>query len=470
MAKKKKKQDYNKLLIILTIISMLFLSVFVINVVRLNVLPFKYVLKCLVVVFLVHVIIYLLGLLRNKFFKVLSYILIVFTIIIYFIGTFYTGVTISFLRKAFNKTKTSYTISYVLLSTNNYNEVYDLNNQDIAYYDKIPHIDKGLEKLNSMIDYNKITVDNINGLFNYSNILIEKNTYNTIKNSVIEIDIGKYKVTYEFSITIEEEFKPEEIKDIVTIYIGGFDFTDACNDLNMLVTINRKTHKVLLTSIPRDYYMYFNDLKMDEKLDYVLKWGVNVPIEGLSSLFDVDIDYYVTVDTSSIVGLVDEIGGVDFCSDFTFTTTHATILDDYDDSKGNRLRVQKGCHQYNGIEILTIARERLAFQGGDRQRQKNCQQILINIVNKLMSFDSVTKYTSLLNKLDDLYTTNIPDKLITSVAKDFIDGNKYEIEQQSADGYSSAGWMHIHTYYGGVLRPYTDSVEKVKTKLKEYYN
>ena len=472
MAKKKNNKKINISLIILTILDILLLLLLVFNITRLDVLPIRYVIKCVIVVFLVHVIIYLMGLLKYKACKVISYILIVLTMLVYGAGIFYTGKTINFLRKTFNQANNSYTNSYLLLSINNYDEVHDFIGKDIAYYSKIPHIDKALEKLNSMIEYNKKSVDVINTLFSEDNVLIEKNIYETLKDTITEIDFGKYKNVYEFEIVIDEEVGNNQIKDVVTIYIGGFDFTDACNDFNMLVTINRNTHKILLTSIPRDYYFHFDEIDQDELLDYTLKWGVNVPIDGLSKLFNVDIDYYMTVNTKSIVELVDALPGgtATFCADSAFTTTHATILDTYDDSKGKKLRVQKGCHEYTGIEILTIARERLAFSGGDRQRQKNCQQILINILNKLKSFDSVKNYTELLDKMSDLYTTNIPDKLITSVAKDFIDGNKYNIEQQSADGYSSAGWMHLHTYYGGVMRPYKDSVEKVSNKIKEYYN
>ena len=466
---KKANKKINMPLFILIIIDILLLGLFIYNIINLDILPTRRIIEYVVIVFLVHIIIYLIGLLKPKFFKILRYILLIIAIAISGVGIYYTNVTFKFLKQSFNQVSSSYKNSYVLLSTNNYDEVYDFMYQDIAYYSKIPHMDLSLDKLKSVIEYNSISIDNIKELFTYDNVLIEQNIYSTLKDVITDIDFGKYKKVYEYAIDIDEELENNELKDIVTIYIGGVDFTDAFNDLNMLVTINRKTHKVLLTSIPRDYYFYFDDIETNELLDYTLLWGVNVPMNGLSKLFDVDIDYYLTINTKSIVGLVDEIGGLNFCADFAFTTTHATILDTYDDSKGTRLHVQKGCHEYNGIEILTIARERKVFVGGDRQRQKNCQQILINVVNKLMSFDSVTKYTTLLNKLSDLYVTNIPDKLVTSVAKDMIDGNKYEIETQSADGYSSTGWMHVNTYYGGVMKPYQDSVEQVKAKLNEYY-
>ena len=62
---------------------------------------------------------------------------------------------------------------------------------------------------------------------------------------------------------------------------------------------------------------------------------------------------------------------------------------------------------YSGIEILTIARERRGYADGDRQRQKNCQQIMISIFNKMVSADTIVNYSSILNSVSNLYTTNI---------------------------------------------------------------
>jgi LCP family protein required for cell wall assembly len=282
------------------------------------------------------------------------------------------------------------------------------------------------------------------------------------------ISYDDYKVIYSFDITIDEKVDTNELKDVINIYIGGFDFTDKNNDFNMLVTLNRKTKKVLLTSIPRDYYLYVPELEMSEALDYTMVWGVNLPISALENLFDIKIDYYVKIDTSSLVGIVDALGGVNFCSDTSYVTTHSLVDDTYDDSKVKHLKVTKGCKEYSGIEILTIARERLAFPDGDRQKQKNCQQIIINIVDKMTSFDSVTKYTELLDKLSDLYTTNMPSKLLTSVVKDAIDGDKWKIDTQSVDGTKGSGLIHLGTSRAwSILIPDENSVSKAKDNMKK---
>ena len=456
----------------LVVISMVSIVLLLSNVFKLDVLPTKYLILVLLGLGVVYLLTVAFIFIKKKSLRILNiigYILMVIILVITCMGLHYTNITLKFIKNKFNISTVTYTNSYMLLSKNDYSELNDFINKDIAYYGSIPHVDKALDKLSSTIEYNKVEIENITDVFKNKNILIEKSLYETLKENKADIDYGDFKVVYEFEITIDEVVDTNELKDAVNIYIGGYDFTHTNNDFNMIVTINRKTRKVLLTSIPRDYYFYFDALNTKELLDYTLIWGVNVPVSGLEKLFNTHIDYYMTIDTDSIVELVDELGGVEFCSDYAFTTTHAKTLDSYNDNVGRKLYVEKGCKEYNGIEILTIARERLKFNGGDRQRQKNCQQILINIFNKLASVDNVSKYTKLLDKLSSLYTTNIPDKLVTSVAKDRIDGNNWTVDTQSADGKSGSGWMHLHTYYGPTMIPYDDSVASVSEKIKEYY-
>ncbi|MBR1376812.1 MAG: LCP family protein [Bacilli bacterium] len=468
---KKTKRRVRIVPIILLIITLVLLIVLNKNVNRIDIIPFKYAIIIYIFMYFMYFIFGLLILLKNKVCRVIGYIFLTIILIISSIGIYYTNTTIKFFENSFNNISSTYTNKYVIISTEEHSDVLDYINKNLSYYSSIPHIDKAIDKLKETIDFDTTEYTNILDLFNNADdILIEKTLYESLKENIKTIDYSKYKIVYEYEVTIDEEINPIELGDVINIYIGGVDFTETFNDFNMIVTINRKTKKILLTSIPRDYYMDLPSLGAKDILDYTLLWGVNVPIEALENMFDTKIDYYVTVNTKSLVGLVDALGGVEFCADFAFRTTHATILETYDDRQGQRLYVQKGCKEYNGIEILTIARERLVFEGGDRQRQKNCQQIMINIANKMASFDSIANYKDLLDKLSDLYATNIPDKLVTSIVKDTVDGSKWSIETQSADGRSGAGWVHIGTYYGSVMIPYDDSVASVTNKLKSFAN
>ena len=182
-------------------------------------------------------------------------------------------------------------------------------------------------------------------------------------------------------------------------------------------------------------------------------------------IFNTKLDYSIILDTNSLVEVVDYVGGIEFCSDYDFTTTHALVTDTYNDA-GRKLHVPKGCQHYNGIETLTIARERNSFPGRDRVRQKNCQQILIAILKKLASTDTILNYNETLNTLNSVYETDIPKKIISNFSKDILNnGNKWEIETQSVDGDDTHDKVHLSDLIDWVMYPRMDTVDAAKEKI-----
>ena len=237
--------------------------------------------------------------------------------------------------------------------------------------------------------------------------------------------------------------------------------------VELILTINKTTNQVLLTSTPRDFYLPISGKNgAKDLLGYAGVWGVHTSRKTLENLYDVDINYYIKINTQSLVSLVDTLGGIEFCSDISFTTTHATVMGTYDDETGDKLYVSKGCKKYNGIQILTIARERKAYADGDRQRQKNCQAIMISIFNKMASPELVTNYSNILNAVSSLYQTNIPKDLVTELARLTIDGAKWKIEQQSVTGSNSRGYVHFSDVLDYVMIPNNDSVKSASSKIK----
>ena len=236
----------------------------------------------------------------------------------------------------------------------------------------------------------------------------------------------------------------------------------------MIVSINKDTHKILLTSIPRDYHIpVYGKGGRTDNIGYHGALGITTSMKSLEQLLNIKINYYVRVKTNSLVGVVNALDGITFCSDKSFYTTHATILDSYDDTKGDKLYVEKGCHNYNGIEVLTISRERLAYSSGDRQRQKNCQSILISIFNKATSPGIIKNYQNLLNSISDLYTTNIPRDTITDYIKDILDnGTNWTFNTQSLDGYDGSGYVHLTNYKDYIMIPYQSSINSASYNIK----
>lgn len=281
--------------------------------------------------------------------------------------------------------------------------------------------------------------------------------------------IGNYyiKTTDKFLNKSFKETK-EEVKNIYNIYIGGVDFTDEIYDFNTILSFNEEKEKLLLISIPRGLHMEAVGYNITDNLSYIGIKGIDVAINSLEKFLDTKIDYYIKINTKSLVTLVDTLGGIEYCSDEEYITTHAMVLDTYDDTKGKKLYVKKGCRIYNGIEILTIARERLHLNGADNKRQENCQKILISLINKIMSFETLTNYDDVLNKVDALYETNIPRGQVKKLIKKRLDNKlNFKIETINITGVDQMGYVRLGTIYDYIMIPNMDTVEVAKNKLNE---
>ena len=465
-------EKYSKLSLGFIIFDILLVLLFLFNVIRLDILPIKFIIIIIIVLLLFLLLIMLFTQKRSrKVFKVIGVILTIFTIGIGSVGTYYSATVANFLVNAFKEGKDTYTSSYyILVNQDSYNDINELKDKNIGYFELVPNINDALEKLKGTINFEAKSYENVFSVFNdvkkksIEGTIIEKNLYESLIEAVSEIKDANYKVLYQVDIEVEVEVEKKEVfGNYVNIYIGGTDFANNY-DLNMVITINKDTHKILLTSIPRDFYVKVPKLGMNDLLGYA--GGVNNSIGVMENLFGIDVNYFLKVNTHSIIGLVDTLGGVEFCSDKAFTTTHALVTDTYDDTKGPKLNVVKGCKKYNGIEILTISRERKAYKDGDRQRQKNCQTILVNIFKKMASLDSLTNFGNVLDKVSNLYSTNIPQNLITEIAKSAIDGDSWYFDQQSVTGTDSSNYVHLGTVKDYVMVPNKDSVNAASAKIK----
>ena len=471
-----KKKKINIPSIVMSVINLLFTILIVSFIASLKMVPMKFMVILVILLLLINGGEFFLLKVKNKVSNIIGYILSVIIIIISTVGMFYIAKTNSFLDKSFNNAANYYTTSYYILTLNNneYKGIEDLDGVSLGYYENIPNLKEAFDVLSESLSFKKKELDDLYDMFDTLNdklvdsILIDKALYGTLSENTSFYDLSNYKVVYEFDVKIKEEV--EEIdtdSDSFSIYIGGADFTELYNDFNMIVTINKKTHKIMLTSIPRDFYVDVHGKGGKDLLGYAAVWGINTSRRTVENLFGINIDYYMKINTQSLVGLVDTLGGVEFCSDKSFRTDHALVMGTYDDTKGKKLYVQKGCREYSGIQILTIARERKAFPDGDRQRQKNCQQIIINIFKKMIRPELLTNYTNILNSVSDLYTTNIPRELVSGLATETLNGAQWKFEQQSVTGSDSRGNVHFSSVVDYVMRPNQESIDAATATINK---
>ena len=175
---------------------------------------------------------------------------------------------------------------------------------------------------------------------------------------------GKYEEAHARNVT-EEPFH---------VYISGIDVygdikKESRSDVNLIATVNPKTHKILLTTTPRDYYVPIPGVSdgQRDKLTHAGIYGIDTSIATLEELYDIDIPFYVRVNFTSVEEIVDVMGGVDVESELAFTTG---------EEAGAIVDVKQGKNHFTGKEALAFVRERKALAEGDNQRGKNQQALL----------------------------------------------------------------------------------------------
>ena len=476
MKKRRKEKDNLKDKIfryrnIISIICLIVLSVFFILFYKMGFIPFTY---SLIITF-IFLFIYIFGFIfinfKNKIFNIIGYLLLLILFICSCFGTYYIYNTDRFLNSSFgnNIITTTNTYYVVCLKSNNYTKN-DITGT-VSYYLNGNNTKKANENLSSnyLVDFKGYS--NITEMFSDLNsntikfMLLEKNYYDLVFELDIDLNKDNYVILDKINIKSTKK-SSNEIKDSFNVYVGGTDFTNTTMDFNMIISVNMNTNKIIMTSIPRDYYIPVYGKNGRDTLSYMGPYGIDTSVKSLEEFFDINIDYYVKVNTDSLVEVVDEVGGITFCSDYEFTSTHALVKDTYDNSKGKKLYVKKGCYQYNGIETLTIARERNAFPGRDRVRQENCRKILIAIFNELNNTNTLKNYTSILDSFSGLYETNIPRVVVNTFVQTTLNNKgKWEIIEQKVDGVDTKDYVHLTNYKDWVMYPSSEDVKKASEKI-----
>lgn len=480
MKKKKKKFKIKNIfkLIIITIILVLSLICFkYIN--NLDILPNKYLYLFLGILLFLNLIGSILLLTKGIISKIFSTILYILLAIISIVGIKYAGNTINFLNKGFNN-DIEYTIYNVIVPTNSsYTNIDDLNSTKMGYLfidiENTEYLDKIKNKVN--VDLNQLGLEELyDGLLNnkIDSIIINEGYVSLLENEYTDFS-EKTKILDTIKIEKEKENNNETIKELepINIYLSGSDSrsgvisTKTLSDVNMILTINPNTHTVLLTNIPRDYYVQLHGTTgYKDKLTHAGLYGIDMSMKTIGDFMDTDIDYYVKVGFQSVIKLVDLIGGVDIYSEISFKS-HCG------DGGAEKVYVKKGMNHFTGAQALSYARERYAYQTGDIHRGQNQQQVIEAVLNKIITDKSILlKYDSLLNSFSKLYKTNLPKEIITLLIKQQLENmSPWTIEKQTLIGYDSSNytysWPNQHLY---VMIPDTKSVEKALAKIDEVLN
>lgn len=472
--KKNKKNNKNKLngfrkylAISLGVISIIVLWL----VYFINVLPMEYfIVLCFLLLIIDVIVIALLlsfGTIKNILGGFFSLLLVVTMIV----GINYELNTLDFFKQfGFNEYKTENYGIYVLKSSN-YENIVDLENKSIGHLDlkKYAGLNKMVDKITKKIEFKSKTYDDIHSMV--SDLIGEKIEGIILEEAQVEIlkeeNYNEYELLKSiYGDAIELSIKKNKsnidiTKDSYNIYISGIDtYGNITNvsrsDVNILATVNPVKKEILLTNIPRDYYVKLHSFNEYDKLTHAGIYGIDESISTIEDLLDTKINYYVKVNFTSLIDIVDALDGIVVNSNYSFTT-----VDGYSFKKGN--------NYLDGKEALSFARERKAFKEGDRIRGENQQLILTSIINKATSTKIITNYTEILKAVKGKFITNIKDEEITKLIKmQFSDGKAWNIKSISVNGVDS--YDYVYSYKKNklyVMRPIQETVDNAKGKIKD---
>lgn len=266
---------------------------------------------------------------------------------------------------------------------------------------------------------------------------------NSAYSSLLELSYNDYEsnlktiYTYKIKKAIEDTAKTTD-KNVFNIYISGIDTSGAVStvsrsDVNLILTVNMNTHKILMTTTPRDSYVRIPDGGADQydKLTHAGIYGIETSVKTLENLYDIPINYYARLNFTSFVKLINALGGVTVYNDQAFTSLYGN----YNFGVGN-------INLTSGEEALGFVRERYSLEHGDYDRGNNQLKVIQAIVEKLTSFQSVSNYSDVISTLQDSIQTNMPLNTMMSLVNEQLDSGKtFIFSSQEVTGTGSTGQL-----------------------------
>ena len=253
------------------------------------------------------------------------------------------------------------------------------------------------------------------------------------------------------------------------VYITGIDQWESekgldleRSDVNMIMTVNPVTKKILLTSIPRDTYVMLHTAQQMDKLTHTGVYGVDETIYTVEDWLGIDLNYYVKMNFSAAKDIINAMDGITVYSPVAF------------ESSLKWYKYKKGWNKMGGSKALYFARERHAFEGQDSIRVENQQRVLKAIIKKMTSSSTLLmKYGDIMEAAGDNLTTNMPAEAMTELAKmQITELASWDVETQKIDGEYDMDYVASLTQSQkfSIYRPDSESVSKCLEAIRTVSN
>ena len=366
----------------------------------------------------------------------------------------------------------SYSISVAVLADSEIGNVSELSSVAAPTKTDAENIKKLLDDIKTSQSKDLTVEDSSSYLAAYKSLLAGE-TKAIILNSVFENLIEqeypdhakKIKKIYTKELTKSVEAPKVSQNKAFNIYISGIDTygpisSVSRSDVNIIMTVNQETKKILLTTTPRDAYVPIADggNNQNDKLTHAGIYGVDASIHTLENLYGIDLNYYARLNFTSFLKLIDLLGGVDVNNDQEFTSLHGN----YHFPVGNV--------HLDSERALGFVRERYSLANGDGDRGRNQQKVISAIVQKLTSAEALKNFDDIMQSLQDSVQTNMPpETMVSLVNAQLASGGKYTVITRDLKG---TGRMDLPSYAMPdsslyMLEVDPNSLETLKTEIKD---
>ncbi len=432
--KRKPKRRYTRLIDLLCNVILLFLCVSTIwKAMRLAILPTNWLMLMIVSLMLIFAIYFILMLKKLPNWAVIAkrIMLVIICWAIWFGGTLMGNVTSAMNEISLPETSNTVKVYVLAHKEGDIHSLSDFANHSLGVQSGTDHVNGqfAMEKLENTlmgtVSYQEeIAYSTLVSLFmaNMLDGIIVSEDYL----AMLEVNEEGFKESYQIIETYEKQrpLTASSTKDIskegFTLLISGVDEMGAADmtslsDVNILLFINPLTNSITMLSLPRDSLMpRYSMNNINDKLTHTGWNGIEDTKRTIEGFFGIEIDYYAKVSFSSLIEIVDAIGGIDVDVEISFS--------EQDENRSfaseDLITLEAGLQHLNGKQALAYARHRKT-EGYDTPGRERAQQRIIKaIIDKLLTPEGVAIYVNkLMETVPKYVVTSMPAKQITAFIK-----------------------------------------------------
>ncbi|HHT25391.1 MAG TPA: hypothetical protein GXZ76_07785 [Clostridiaceae bacterium] len=490
--RKQEKTMKMAILIVFSIISVLF----TVYVLMSRFLPLRYAaVLILIIVFLNFAVYFLLLTKKKKWKTILSAILMVISLIVFALGAFALRDVNRAISKVSSAEETDI-YSIIVMNNNPYKMAIEVEQEDIAlvesgqqaliqellpnnrdyetnayssYPELVEALYEGTEQFILFDEAFREIVYSVHANFDIETRVLVSTNPNIIeelKNAKIRSPLEYYDIIKkdkadkpEKGDYTEYESKKVENAEPFTMLISGIDTyghinTKSRSDVNIVLAINPQKHEILMVPVVRDAYVTIAGTGFKDKLTHAGVLGVETTKNSVANALGMPIDAYVKVNFTTLVELVDTLGGVTVDNPIAFSAF------------GNHFSAGK--IRLNGAEALAFSRERKSLAGGDFDRGMNQTRVIKGLINEVIQPQNITKFSTILEQLSDSFITDLSDQAIRSIVQNQLNtGGSWTVNSTSITAQGQMGlpsyMMPGYSLYFAVLNE--DSVVEARNQL-----